>query len=58
MSTLFHSDVLEYNFDFDHWPGTSYNTESKQAPYNHSIFEIRDHYKSVFPELVIKELTV
>jgi len=29
LDTLFHSDVLEYNFDFDHWPGTSYNTETK-----------------------------
>jgi hypothetical protein len=42
MVTLFDSKVLNHTFDYDNWPATSPKTESIMAPYNKSIFEIRN----------------
>jgi hypothetical protein len=44
MVTLFDSKVLNHTFDYDYWPATSPITKYMMAPYNKSIFEIRNQY--------------
>ena len=50
MAQLLDSDIFEYTFDYDEWPGVHYNEDSFLRPYNESLFYVRFHYKSVFPE--------
>lgn len=50
VAQLLDSDIFEYTFDYDEWPGVHYNEDSFLRPYNESLFYIRFHYKSVFPE--------
>jgi len=47
---LLSSNVFQFDFDFDEWPGTHENDGEYLRPYNESIFNIRQHYKTVFPE--------
>ena len=47
---LFESKVFIREFDFDAWPGVHYNDEECVRPYNESLFNMRDHYRTVFPE--------
>jgi hypothetical protein len=48
VTPLLHSDVLNYTFDYDEWPGASGDTKKLQAPYNGSIFNMRYKYGQVF----------
>ena len=50
MTPLLNSQVFSFDFDFDEWPGTHTNEDTYIRPYNESIFHIRKHYKTVFPE--------
>jgi hypothetical protein len=36
--SLFNSNVFQYTFDYDEWPGNHSNDEECIRPYNHSIF--------------------
>jgi len=47
---LLNSNVFQFTFDYDEWPGNHKNDEECIRPYNHSIFKLRHHYKSVYPE--------
>ena len=47
---LLASKVFQFEFDYDEWPGTHDNDGEYIRPYNESIFNIRQHYKTVFPE--------
>lgn len=47
---LLKSNIYNYDFDFDDWPGTHSNEQMYRRPYNGSIFELRHKYKEVFPE--------
>ena len=47
---LFDSKVFTFDFDYDEWPSTHTNDEMYMRPYNHSIYSIRQHYNTVFPE--------
>ena len=51
MENLIKSDVFNYTFDFDQWPGTNANTDRILVPYNKSIFKLRDHYQELFPDI-------
>jgi hypothetical protein len=50
MHDLFHSNVFNYEFDFDEWPSNHTNPTEDLRPYNESIFMLRKHYTTVFPE--------
>lgn len=47
---LFDSKVFTMEFDYDEWPSTHTNDNMYMRPYNNSIYSIRQHYKTVFPE--------
>jgi hypothetical protein len=47
---LFDCKVFSFDFDYDEWPSTHTNEEMYMRPYNYSIYSIRQHYKTVFPE--------
>ena len=44
------SKIFNFQFDLDEWPSTHYNNTECFRPFNHNIFTIRNHYKTVFPE--------
>jgi hypothetical protein len=44
VTPLLNSDVLNYTFDYDEWPGSSPDLEKLQAPYNGSVFKMRYMY--------------
>ena len=48
MTRLFNSSVFNYTFDFDEWPATNPDTSKILAPYNKSIFKIRNEYADVY----------
>lgn len=50
LGPLLASDVFVYKFDFDEWPSTHTNDETTLRPYNQSVFSIRQHYLTVFPD--------
>ena len=47
---LFDSKIFRFDFDYDEWPGNHSNEESLIRPYNESLYSIRRHYRTVFPE--------
>lgn len=50
ITELLNSNVFSWSFDLDEWP-TSHNVEDDCIrPMNESIFQIRKHYRTVFPE--------
>ena len=51
------SNIFRYDFDYDEWPGTHTNEDCITRPYNESIFNIRQHYATVFPEPDFEEAT-
>ena len=51
VANLMSSNVFEFSFDFDEWPGIHSNMSKLVRPYNGSIFELRQNYKVVFPEV-------
>lgn len=55
MTGLLESEVFCFKFDFDEWPSTHVNAETYYRPYNGSIFEIRNHYRTIFHEDDFKE---
>jgi hypothetical protein len=54
---LFDSKVFSFDFDYDEWPSTHTNEEMYMRPYNNSIYSIRQHYKTVFPEEEFEEIS-
>ena len=56
VTALLDSDIFNMNFDYDEWPGAHTNDESILRPYNESLFQIRKHYRTVFPEDEFKTL--
>jgi len=47
---LLDSNIFCFKFDIDEWPSTHVNDKECMRPYNESFFEIRKHYRTVFPE--------
>ena len=47
---LLDSQVLNYTFIFEEWPNTHSNEKECFRPYNEVLYQIRDHYRVVFPE--------
>ena len=50
LASLMNSQVFLFEFDFDEWPMTHYNRSTVFRAYNESVFAIRQHYLSTFPE--------
>jgi hypothetical protein len=48
MEPLFKSNIFSYQFDFDEWPATNFDTLKALAPYNKSIFKLRYEYPAIF----------
>lgn len=57
ISGLLQSKIFSYDFDYDEWPGTHSNEKMYRRPYNVSIFDLRNKYKTVFPEDEFDDLT-
>jgi len=47
---LLDSKIFSFKFDLDEWPSSHENDEECKRPFNGSIFEIRKHYRTIFPE--------
>lgn len=47
---LLSSNVFNYEFDFDEWPGNHTNDSFELRPYHGTIYTVKMHYKNVFPE--------
>jgi hypothetical protein len=50
VKSLLCSNVFCVDFDFDEWPSTHPCSEDAIRPYNKTMFQIRKHYRQVFPE--------
>jgi hypothetical protein len=50
-SDLLCSQIFNYEFDFDHWPGTNSNTERQLKPFSSSIFNLRTSYNKIFEDI-------
>lgn len=50
MQKLWCSKVFLREFDYDGWPSVHDADEESLRPYNGSLFDLRDSYRSVFPE--------
>ena len=53
---LFDSEIFRFDFDYDEWPGTHNNQEPYIRPYNQSLYDIRKHYQTVFPEKEFEDI--
>lgn len=42
--SLINSNVFQYTFDYDEWPGSHRNDEECIKPFNGSLFELRHYY--------------
>ena len=42
------SQIFKFEFEFETWPGIHTCDEVLLLPYNENIFEIRNHYKTIF----------
>jgi len=47
---LLDSQIFNYEFDYDDWPSTHNNQSEELRPFNENLFQLREHYKTVFPE--------
>ena len=50
VANLLASNVFYWNFDIDEWPSVHSDDGSYTRPYNGSILDIRNQYKTVFYE--------
>ena len=50
VTNLFKSQIFQFNLDLDEWPQTHDNEDECIRYFNESIFQIRQHYRKVFPE--------
>lgn len=51
VSKLLGSNIFNYEFDFDQWPGTNNNIDKKLKPFNQSIFALRHQYEVVYEDI-------
>lgn len=56
LKPLLESSIFNLNYETQEWPATSVNTKLVRAPYNQSIFKLREMYHSIFPDVYKKEL--
>jgi hypothetical protein len=56
VEALLASKVFTLEIDFDEWPTTHPVENEEIRPYNKSLFQIRKHYSTVFPEEEYKAL--
>jgi len=51
VANLLNSQVFSLSFDYDDWPSSHTDQETYLRGYNHSIFQLRYHYKTIFPDI-------
>lgn len=49
---LLNSKVFNWTFDYDNWPGNHNDDKECIRAYNGSIFDIRESYTKVFPDII------
>lgn len=49
------SNVFNYVFEHEEWPAVHHNLAKITAPFNGSIFKLRNNYRHVFPDLLSEE---
>jgi len=49
--SLLSSNVFSLPFDFDDWPSSHTDNDTYQRGYNYSIFQLRYHYRTIFPDI-------
>jgi len=50
LTNLFSSNVFQFKFDYDEWPGIHTEQDFFIRPFNDSVFRVRYMYRDVFPE--------
>jgi len=55
VASLLDSNVFSFTFDYDDWPGSHTDQDTYLRGYNHSIFQLRYHYKTIFSDLPAME---
>lgn len=58
MQKLWKSKVFYMEFEFDAWPSIHSHDDSYIRPYNGSLFDLRDHYREIFPESELKPINM
>ena len=51
LESLMCSKVFEYEFELAEWPSLSTCDMKMRKPYNGTIFQLRNYYHTIFPEL-------
>ena len=54
---ILHSNIVFEKFDFDEWPSSHVNPKKVIAPYNGSIYNLRQYYKEIFSEVAKDDLS-
>ena len=49
---LLASRIFDWTFDFDSWPGNHNDDQECIRAYNGSIFDIRESYSKIFPDII------
>jgi len=55
INRLLASKVFVWEFEFEEWPQVHTDKERMTRPYNGSIFELRNGYNDIFPELCTED---
>jgi hypothetical protein len=55
-SQLFESEVFYYKVDYDEWPSIHTCNVDRNRPYNESLFSLRQHYRTTYPESTFDRL--
>ena len=55
LSELLNSNIFNYVFDFDAWPGTNTDVSKHLKPYNDSVFSLREIYPIIFRKIWLKD---
>lgn len=58
IADLLNSNIFCFDFDFDEWPATHTEHEHYRRPYTGSLFELRDHYRTIFHEPRFKPIDI
>lgn len=56
LAELLNSNVFIYKFDFEMWPQNHTEDEEYIRPYNGSIFDLREAYRTIFHEERFKKI--
>ena len=52
---LLSSNVFHYTFEHEEWPAVHTDLSKITAPYNGSIFKLRENYRNIYTDLLTDE---